>query len=262
MFLLERPVERGGRGRRPVRHQDGAERVRRLHRSRRRRRATLSPRSVAIVTFALCGFANFSSIAIQMAVTGGLAPNQRPMIAKLGLKALLAGSLVQSDERGAGRDAAPVAGRFEGSAPDLIWLDPGAAAASPIGFRRSSRYLSRHDRPCRRPRDRLRLAHRRGPRSRRLCAGARRTRSSATASPSSPITAFPADLIARAEEKAKAFFALPEEVKRAYHHRRRRRRARLHAVRHRDRQGRDRLRPQGILARRPRAAAGPPLSPS
>ncbi|HEY6917203.1 MAG TPA: NupC/NupG family nucleoside CNT transporter [Allosphingosinicella sp.] len=54
---------------------------------------TLSPQTVAIVTFALCGFANFSSIAIQMAVTGGLAPNQRPMIAKLGLKALLAGSL-------------------------------------------------------------------------------------------------------------------------------------------------------------------------
>jgi CNT family concentrative nucleoside transporter len=53
----------------------------------------LSPRSVAIVTFALCGFANFSSIAIQMAVTGGLAPNQRPMIAKLGIKALAAGSL-------------------------------------------------------------------------------------------------------------------------------------------------------------------------
>ncbi len=53
----------------------------------------LSERTVAIVTFALCGFANFSSIAIQMAVTGGLAPNQRPMIAKLGLKALAAGSL-------------------------------------------------------------------------------------------------------------------------------------------------------------------------
>jgi len=55
--------------------------------------AGLSPASLAIVTFALCGFANFSSIAIQMAVTGGLAPNQRPMIARLGLKALLAGSL-------------------------------------------------------------------------------------------------------------------------------------------------------------------------
>jgi CNT family concentrative nucleoside transporter len=53
----------------------------------------LSPRSTAIVTFALCGFANFSSIAIQMAVTGGLAPNQRPVIARLGIKALIAGSL-------------------------------------------------------------------------------------------------------------------------------------------------------------------------
>jgi CNT family concentrative nucleoside transporter len=53
----------------------------------------LSERTRAIVTFALCGFANFSSIAIQMAVTGGLAPNQRPVIAKLGLRALAAGSL-------------------------------------------------------------------------------------------------------------------------------------------------------------------------
>jgi CNT family concentrative nucleoside transporter len=54
---------------------------------------TLSPATIAVVTFALCGFANFSSIAIQMAVTGSLAPNQRPVIAKLGLKALVAGSL-------------------------------------------------------------------------------------------------------------------------------------------------------------------------
>ena len=53
----------------------------------------LSAGTKAIVTFALCGFANFSSIAIQMAVTGGLAPNQRPVIARLGLKALAAGSL-------------------------------------------------------------------------------------------------------------------------------------------------------------------------
>ncbi|TCP33182.1 NupC/NupG family nucleoside CNT transporter [Sphingomonas sp. BK235] len=55
--------------------------------------AQLSPRTIAIVTFALCGFANFSSIAIQMAVTGSLAPNQRPTIARLGLRALAAGSL-------------------------------------------------------------------------------------------------------------------------------------------------------------------------
>lgn len=54
---------------------------------------TLSPHTTAVVTFALCGFANFSSIAIQMASAGSLAPNQRPMIAKLGLRALAAGSL-------------------------------------------------------------------------------------------------------------------------------------------------------------------------
>jgi CNT family concentrative nucleoside transporter len=54
---------------------------------------TLTDRSRAIVIFALCGFANFSSIAIQMAVTGGLAPNQRPVIARLGIRALIAGSL-------------------------------------------------------------------------------------------------------------------------------------------------------------------------
>ena len=53
----------------------------------------LSPRTTAIITFALCGFANFSSIAIQMASAGSLAPNQRPVIAKLGLRALAAGSL-------------------------------------------------------------------------------------------------------------------------------------------------------------------------
>jgi CNT family concentrative nucleoside transporter len=53
----------------------------------------LSAQTVAIVTFALCGFANFSSIAIQMAVAGGLAPNQRPVIARLGLRALVAGAL-------------------------------------------------------------------------------------------------------------------------------------------------------------------------
>lgn len=53
----------------------------------------ISPLTNAIVIFALCGFANFSSIAIQLAVTGGLAPSQRPNIAKLGIKALAAGSL-------------------------------------------------------------------------------------------------------------------------------------------------------------------------
>jgi concentrative nucleoside transporter, CNT family len=53
----------------------------------------ISPLTNAIVIFALCGFANFSSIAIQLAVTGGLAPTQRPNIARLGIRALAAGSL-------------------------------------------------------------------------------------------------------------------------------------------------------------------------
>jgi concentrative nucleoside transporter, CNT family len=55
--------------------------------------AALDARSRAIVIFSLCGFANFSSIAIQLAVTGNLAPNQRPVIARLGIRALIAGSL-------------------------------------------------------------------------------------------------------------------------------------------------------------------------
>lgn len=54
---------------------------------------TLSAHTIAIVTFSLCGFANFLSIAIQIAVTGSLAPNQRPLIAKFGLRALAAASL-------------------------------------------------------------------------------------------------------------------------------------------------------------------------
>ena len=85
---------------RTVRHQAGAQRIRRLHRTGPG--AGLSPRTVAVVTFALCGFANFSSIAIQMAVTGGLAPNQRPMIAQAGDQGDAGGEPVQPDERGAG----------------------------------------------------------------------------------------------------------------------------------------------------------------
>lgn len=55
--------------------------------------ATLSPRTVAVTSFALCGFANISSIAIQMAAFGSLAPNQKANVARLGLRALAAASL-------------------------------------------------------------------------------------------------------------------------------------------------------------------------
>ncbi len=54
---------------------------------------TLSPHSVLISTYALCGFANFSSIAIQLAGIGGLAPERKPDLARLGLLAVLGGTL-------------------------------------------------------------------------------------------------------------------------------------------------------------------------
>jgi CNT family concentrative nucleoside transporter len=54
---------------------------------------TLSPKALIIVSFALCGFANFSSIAIQVGGIGELAPDRRKDLAKLGFKALLCGTL-------------------------------------------------------------------------------------------------------------------------------------------------------------------------
>jgi CNT family concentrative nucleoside transporter len=54
---------------------------------------TLSPRSVVIATYALCGFANFSSIAIQIGGIGGIAPSRRSDLARIGLRAMVAGSL-------------------------------------------------------------------------------------------------------------------------------------------------------------------------
>ena len=53
----------------------------------------LSEHSVLISTYALCGFANFSSIAIQLGGIGGLAPNRRSDIARLGMRAVLGGTL-------------------------------------------------------------------------------------------------------------------------------------------------------------------------
>ena len=53
----------------------------------------LSDHSRAVVTFALCGFANFSSIAILLGGLGVMAPSRRAEIATLGLRALLAATL-------------------------------------------------------------------------------------------------------------------------------------------------------------------------
>ena len=56
-------------------------------------KATLDPRSFTIATFALCGFANFSSIGIQIGGIGALAPMRRHDLARLGFRAMLAGTL-------------------------------------------------------------------------------------------------------------------------------------------------------------------------
>jgi CNT family concentrative nucleoside transporter len=53
----------------------------------------LGPKSIVIATFALCGFANFSSIAIQIGGTGSLAPERVPDLVRLGLRAVFAGTL-------------------------------------------------------------------------------------------------------------------------------------------------------------------------
>ncbi len=56
-------------------------------------RAVLDPRSFTIATFALCGFANFSSIGIQIGGISALAPNRRGDLAKLGFRAMIAGTM-------------------------------------------------------------------------------------------------------------------------------------------------------------------------
>ena len=56
-------------------------------------KAALDPRSFAIATFALCGFANFSCIGIQIGGISALAPNKRGELAKLGFRAMIAGTM-------------------------------------------------------------------------------------------------------------------------------------------------------------------------
>ena len=53
----------------------------------------LNDRSFTIATYALCGFANFASIGIQIGGIGGMAPERQPVIASLGLRAMIGGML-------------------------------------------------------------------------------------------------------------------------------------------------------------------------
>jgi CNT family concentrative nucleoside transporter len=55
--------------------------------------APLSQKGLVIVSFAICGFANFSSVGMQIGGIGELAPTRRADLAKLGMKALLCGTL-------------------------------------------------------------------------------------------------------------------------------------------------------------------------
>ena len=56
-------------------------------------RSQLDPKSFTIATYALCGFANFSSIAIQIGGIGALAPTRKSDLARLGLRAVAAGTM-------------------------------------------------------------------------------------------------------------------------------------------------------------------------
>jgi len=53
----------------------------------------LSPRSAMIATYALCGFSNFGSIGIALGTIGGMAPARKPLLAKIALRAMIAGAI-------------------------------------------------------------------------------------------------------------------------------------------------------------------------
>jgi len=53
----------------------------------------LSPRTEVLLTYALCGFANFGSIGVQLGGIGGVAPDRQTDLARLGLRAMLGGTL-------------------------------------------------------------------------------------------------------------------------------------------------------------------------
>ena len=56
----------------------------------------LSPRTARITAYALCGFANFASIGVQVGGIGAMAPDRKPVISQLALKAMLGGALASA----------------------------------------------------------------------------------------------------------------------------------------------------------------------
>ena len=82
----------------------------------------MSPKGITMATYALCGFANFSSIAIQIGGIAPMAPHRKKDIAALGLKAVLGGSLatlmtatLAGHPAGVGRPSAQIIRRLGGS---------------------------------------------------------------------------------------------------------------------------------------------------
>ena len=74
-------------------HAPGVERIRGVHRPGQDQGRSSIRRSFVIATYALCGFANFSSIAIQVGGIGALAPTRKSDLARLGLKAVACGTM-------------------------------------------------------------------------------------------------------------------------------------------------------------------------
>ena len=80
--------------RQPHRHARRAQRVHRLHAARRTGEGgAISARTLSIATFALCGFANIGSVGMQIGGIGALIPHRRNDLARLGMRALLAGTM-------------------------------------------------------------------------------------------------------------------------------------------------------------------------
>ena len=79
--------------RQPAGHAHGAERTGRVLACWEHRKPLLIRAPFTIATFALCGFANLSSIGIQIGGIGALAPNKRGELARLGVRAMLAGTM-------------------------------------------------------------------------------------------------------------------------------------------------------------------------
>jgi len=103
-----------------------------------RRGVKLDPKSVVIVTYAMCGFANFSSIAIQIGGIGGIAPSRRSDLAKLGIYGVIAGTL-------ACFQSASIAGMLASETRLKVTKPPGSENATSVIVEKVSYDSRRYD---------------------------------------------------------------------------------------------------------------------